>query len=190
MIAHGLIKLGTVGDWFSGSIALVALGFTMYVWRRDVAATRQEERRRAIADERLQASKVSCWLSFASESSRADDRGAVAVLLHNGTDSPIYQWEVVLFLDPPAREFVFASAELGQIGPNGGRLEIPIDSTDSTFATRSEMQFYFTMADGARWRRERSGELVKDVQAAATPGGIPTQALPRSSNPRIRTDRR
>lgn len=175
----GHIQLGTVGDWFSGSIALVALGFTMFVWRRDVHAARNEDRKREAREVIENASKVSCWVSISREAGAVGARNAV--LLRNDTSGPIYNWEARLFIDPPAREFIYSSAEFGQIGPSGQRLEIPLHDSDDTYIRRSEIEFTYRLADGAQWQRLKSGELVNVSES------LPVQTIREVPEPAMRS---
>jgi len=153
---------GTIGDWVSSSIALVAVVLTLHMWRRDRAQARREAEHRVAEEMIHEAASVNCWVQTGS---MTEDRArAVIAVLQNGTASPVYWWRAVIFVDPPAREVELVSEEHGAIPPHGGKLEVELAETSAGRIVRSEMQFSYALADGAKWRRRSDGTLQTVIE--------------------------
>lgn len=149
---------GTVGDWASSATAVVAICLTFYMWRRDKAEFAAERLASEEARARENASMVGCWIQV--ERTGLSGVHESALVIENRTRSPIYEWTVHAFIDPPAKESRYGAQDFGVVSPNGGRVIIPLD-TMGQLLVNSEVEFTFVVADGDRWRRTKDGKLSR-----------------------------
>ena len=128
------------------------LGFTAYVLimllnRKDAVEVRQEQ----------QAQGVAAWLS----SERGDGRGDVALQIHNGGDTPVFNI-TCLFSLPSSQDQ--HSVELALIPPDTtASRPLPFDtggiSSDELYSSPAVPEMRFTDSHGTNWQRDGDGRL-------------------------------
>lgn len=154
----GDLQWGTVGDWASSSVALVAIFATLVMWRRDNASLVREREQR-LEDEAVdRAALVGCWVETLQMS---DGPSVVSFVVENRGVGPIFEWNAEVFVDPPARDYIFGSSQDGVIPPHGGRKVIPLVDASGQALLRSSVTFEYVLGNGSRWVRSPTGELSR-----------------------------
>jgi hypothetical protein len=181
------VEYGTLPDWLAGAGTVGALAVALFLLSQDLRARREveEDRRRA------QASRVVCWLESAEDVSEPLPGGVMArigarhleVVLHNGSEEPVFDCQVHVDLDPAAPE----RFELDPAAPETfvslrrftltermlppGRTRRPL-RVGAANLPHANVWMVFTDASNRRWQRGRSGRLSRMVDGLEA-GGSP-----------------
>jgi hypothetical protein len=173
------VEYGTLPDWLAGAGTVGALAVALVLLAQDLRARREveEERRRA------QASRVVCWPESAKTVMQELPPGVAVplgahhleVILHNGSDEPVFDCQVHVELDAFApRMFPYGSRRSTlterMLPPGRTRRPLSLPGDDLPHAS---IWMAFTDASNRRWQRGRSGRLSRMVdrpkEAASSP---------------------
>jgi hypothetical protein len=178
------VEYGTLPDWLAGAGTVGALAVALVLLSQDLRARREveEDRRRA------QASRVVCWLESADSVETWTPSGGgtsttrvvgthLEVVLHNGSDEPVFDCRVHVDLDPT----VAASS-----APDGswrhtvtermlppGQTRLPLWEQPGEDLPYASAWMVFTDASNRRWQRGHSGRLSQMVDRPARADAAP-----------------
>lgn len=154
------MEYGTVPDWLAGVGTVGALVVALVLLSHDRRARREveEERRRA------QASRVVCWLEAVEVLTPVGDR-RVELVLHNGSEEPVFDCRVHVDLDAAAtstfrdggRRLTLAEPMLPP-GQTRRPLSLPVFDLPHASAGMA-----FTDTSNRRWGRGHNGRLSQLV---------------------------
>lgn len=163
---------GTWGEWASAiastAAVAVALGLAGASTRRERAASR-----------RRQAEQVGVWYEESWEPRKYADKGATAVIVHNGSTLPITNVRFPRYsFDDEGEEYLSATLH-GSIEPGK---TVPIE--DDMYARQLGPHPYsveFVDAAGQKWRKFIDGQLVDSSEQARARRGFKSWTIARRS---------
>jgi hypothetical protein len=157
---------GTVPDWLAAVGTLAAFAVALRLLAKELAARREQEEDRR----REQASRVACWLEIVEDPDWpprhwAPDKPvrAVAAVLQNGSEEPVYDCRVHIELDPGASGKLVSgdrqySLEERTLPPGRTQRSVSFPREDLPPAST---RMSFRDAAGRRWTRYPDGRLVE-----------------------------
>jgi hypothetical protein len=174
------VEYGTLPDWLAGAGTVGALAVALVLLSQDLRARREveEERRRA------QASRVVCWLESVEDTADfTPTYGAIVtltpsdhldVVLHNGSEEPVFDCQVHVDLDPSAPTRATAPSwgwrlTLTERMIPPGRTRRPVWELPGDDLPHTSAWMVFTDTNNQRWQREHSGRLSRVVDRRERP---------------------
>jgi hypothetical protein len=174
------VEYGTLPDWLAGAGTVGALAVALVLLAHDLRARREVEEDRRWA----QAGRVVCWLeSVETVPPEPLPAGVMArvgarhleVILHNGSEEPVFDCQVRVDLDPAApRTFMDGSRRfpLTERMLPPGQTRRPLDHPGADLPHAS-VWMVFTDTSNRRWQRGHSGRLSRVVDRSEEAGGSP-----------------
>jgi len=165
------VEYGTVPDWLAGTGTVGALAVALVLLSQDLRARREveEDRRRA------QASRVVCWLESVKTVVDPLPPGTrvplgarhLEVILHNGSEEPVFDCRLHVDLDPAApRTFRAGRRQLTlterMLPPGQTRRPLSLPGADLPHANA---WMVFTDTSNQRWQRGHTGRLSRLVES-------------------------
>jgi hypothetical protein len=171
LLAH--IVWGPAPDWLAAIGTVGALLVALVLFARD-----QEDRRRA------QASRVVCWLVVEPTTSiwtpgidlpttETIVGDHLEVVLHNGSEEPVFDCRIQVDLDPPVTVTTTPDATwrltLTERMLPPGQTRRPLWDLHESDLPYAYVWMVFTDASNRRWQRSHTGRLSRLVDAAERP---------------------
>jgi hypothetical protein len=156
-------RFGTVGDWFSGMLTLVAVLVAIQTFAAERARDSRERDEAQISE----ASKVFAWWDLRRELGKVEP----ILVLRNLLPQPVYHWKALVVCQGVTQQLT--SDEFGQINPGERQLALPLVQPWISLLRSGTAQVTVEyQAPAGFWlRRNSTGDIARVEAAEPRHGG-------------------